>query len=446
MKHASLVRLTPDMSRKHREQAVVRAYANQDAIDMISDDDWDEYEARLLEGSSSGTMATPPKHETQSSSKSSPQKRKRDDTGTSTPTDSDERATKRPRGSDECKSGKPFKTKTEMVGARARTRTDPVDIAAPPKDIIDVDADADDSNHSTRTHSVVNRVPVGPPGRGRRACAIITPMEIHASAAAALSRLSGSGSSSTKRLSKLGASGGDSKTLLPLSAPTPPLPPKPSARASAPVVEKKTDDVGGRVTPSVAATAAAKTKGKPAAGASKVKLVRPEKKKTKKELEAEKKALDLREKKMTRREFIQYLYEEKLKEELENAPLKTLVLKDKVIWYAEPGNAKASDSFDRRRYEMVCPCVPRSVSVWLFARPCLSCSPARSPWSHRRAGFRPHNSYPCHIPDLHEERRTEVGTNGIRQAFADPGKCQDRVVELGVSKHRIEADCARTAI
>ena len=434
------------MSRKHREQAVVRAYANQDAIDMISDDDWDEYEARLLEGSSSGTMATPPEHETQSSSKSSPQKRKRDDTGTSTPTDSDERATKRPRESDECKSGKPFKTKTEMVGARARARTDPVDIAAPPKDIIDVDADADDSNHSTRTHSVVNRVPVGPPGRGRRACAIITPMEIHASAAAALSRLSGSGSSSTKRLSKLGASGGDSKTLLPLSAPTPPLPPKPSARASAPVVEKKTDDMGGRVTPSVAATAAAKTKGKPAAGASKVKLVRPEKKKTKKELEAEKKALDLREKKMTRREFIQYLYEEKLKEELENAPLKTLVLKDKVIWYAEPGNAKASDSFDRRRYEMVCPCVPRSVSVWLFARPCLSCSPARSPWSHRRAGFRPHNSYPCHIPDLHEERRTEVGTNGIRQAFADPGKCQDRVVELGVSKHRIEADCARTAI
>src|SRR5258706_786472 len=115
-------KLTPGMSQKHREQAVVRAYANQDAIDMISDDDWDEYEARLLEGSSSGTMATPPERETQSSSKSSPQKRKRGDTGTSTSTDSDERATKRPRGSDECKSGKPFKTKTEVGGAQKRTR------------------------------------------------------------------------------------------------------------------------------------------------------------------------------------------------------------------------------------------------------------------------------------------------------------------------------------
>ena len=60
-----------------------------------------------------------------------------------------------------------------------------------------------------------------------------------------------------------------------------------------------------------------------------LRLVGPEKKKkTTKALEAEKKALDLREKKMTRREFIQYLYEEKLKEELENAPLKRLVLKD----------------------------------------------------------------------------------------------------------------------
>ncbi len=199
--------------------------------------------------------------------------------------------------------------------------------------------------------------------RGRRPCAI-TPIEIHASAAAALSRLSGSGSSSTKRLSKLGASVGDSKALLPLSAQTPPLPlpPKPPSPASAPAVEE-TGDVEGSVT--LPPAAAAKTKGKPAAGASKLKQVRPEKKKTKRELEAEKKALDLREKKMTRREFIQYLYEEKLKDELENAPLKRLVLKEKVIWYAEPGNAKASDSFDRRRYEMVC--------VFVFRVRCPCC-------------------------------------------------------------------------
>ena len=60
-------------------------------------------------------------------------------------------------------------------------------------------------------------------------------------------------------------------------------------------------------------------KGKPAGG---VKLMRPEKKKSKKHLEAEKKALELREKMMTRREFIQYSYEKKLKEELEDAPPK----------------------------------------------------------------------------------------------------------------------------
>ena len=262
-------------------------------------------------------------------------------------------------------------------------------------------------------------------------CAI-KPIEIHASAS--LSRLSGP--SSTKRPSKLGASVDDviefPQSFLPLSAQTPP-PSKPSSPTPAPSVEKTEENV----TPP--ATTAAKPKGKPAARATKPKLVRPEKKKSNKELEAEKKALDLREKKMKRREFIQYLYEEKLKEELENTPLKRLVLKDKVIWYAEPGDAKAFDSFDRRRYEMV-RVVPYLCCC--FARPCLSCSPARSPWSHRRPGFRPYNSYPCHIPELHEERGTEVRTNGIYQAFADPGKRQDRVVELGVSKHRIESDCA----
>ena len=45
--------------------------------------------------------------------------------------------------------------------------------------------------------------------------------------------------------------------------------------------------------------------------------------------------------------IIQGLYEEKLKEQLGNAPLKTLVPKDKVIWYAEPGNVKTSNSFNR---------------------------------------------------------------------------------------------------
>ena len=79
--------------------------------------------------------------------------------------------------------------------------------------------------------------------------------------------------------------------------------------------------------------------------------------------------MGLEEKKMTRREFIQYLYEEKLNEELRNAPLKRLVLKDKVVWYADPGNAKAVDSFDRGCYEMVR--VPRSASVLLFCPPLL---------------------------------------------------------------------------
>ena len=53
---------------------------------------------------------------------------------------------------------------------------------------------------------------------------------------------------------------------------------------------------------------------------------------------------------MMRRDSIQYLHKERLEEELVNAPLKRLILKDKVIWYAEPGNAKASDSPDRRCY------------------------------------------------------------------------------------------------
>jgi hypothetical protein len=387
-KHASLVwlaascKLTPVMSQRHREQAIARAFANQDAIDMISDDDWDEYEARLLQGSSSsGTTLTPtptsPKHKAQSPSKPSsspPHKRKREEEEecTALPPDPGECAPKRPkrpRQGDEGKSGKPFKTVTKM---EMGLRTDPAEQAVPPneveEDIIDVgvgvDVDGDDSSHST--HSVQTnqtQTDAGPSSRGECAIEPIAIVEIHASAA--LSRLSGSGSSSTtQRASKLAASVDDVRTSLPLpqsfNAQTPP--PNPSSSSSSPPAAAG-DDEGGVPPP------AAMPKGKPAATATaagagaggskkpKPKLVRPEKKekkKTKKELEAEKKALDLREKKMMRREFIQYLYEEKLKEELENAPLKRLVLKDKVIWYAEPGNAKASDSFDRRRYEMVC--------------------------------------------------------------------------------------------
>ena len=79
--------------------------------------------------------------------------------------------------------------------------------------------------------------------------------------------------------------------------------------------------------------------------------MRREKKKSKKQLEAKKKAPELREKMVMRREFIQYLYAEKLKED---AQPKQLILKDKIIWYAEPGTAEAPDSFDHKRYEMVC--------------------------------------------------------------------------------------------
>ena len=372
------------MSRKHREQAVARAYANQDAIDMISDDDWDEYEARLLKGSSSGTTQTSSERKARSPSKSSPHKRKREEEDTSLSSDSDERVPqppKRTRRNDEGKSGKPFKTKMGL-------RTDPIDVAALPKPIIDVHGD--DSSQST--HSVANQTHVG---RGSRT---IKSIEIHASTP--LSRLSGS--SGTKKPSKLGASvdvidipRSSPPSSLPLPLPLPlsaqTAPPKhsspPTAAATSVVPVKEADDAEENILPP-----RAKPKGKPATagGSKKAKLVKPEKKKTKKELEAEKRALDLREKKMTRREFIQYLYEEKLKEELENAPVKSLVLKDKIIWYAEPGNAKASDSFDRRRYEMVC--VPLSAPPSVFrviVCPALysSCSPARSPWSHRCAGL-----------------------------------------------------------
>ena len=59
------------------------------------------------------------------------------------------------------------------------------------------------------------------------------------------------------------------------------------------------------------------------------------------------------ERKTKKRGFIQYLYEERLKDEEIQARAK-----DMVTWSAEPGNAKASISVDRRRYETVC--VPRS--------------------------------------------------------------------------------------
>ena len=52
----------------------------------------------------------------------------------------------------------------------------------------------------------------------------------------------------------------------------------------------------------------------------------PAKKKSKQQLEAEKKALELREKKMTKREFIHYLYEVKVRKPLEDAPPKQLTV------------------------------------------------------------------------------------------------------------------------
>lgn len=340
------------MSHKHREQPVVRAYANQDAIDLVSDDDWDEYETRLLQSSSSGTAPSSRERTARSPSKSSQHKRKREEAATPVPTDSDEHATKRPRRprrSDESKSGKSGKPSETTVGSR----TNPADMAAP-QDLIGIDVG--DSCYSI--NSVVDQARVGPSDRSSFS---IKPTEIHVSAT--LSRSSG-GTSNNKKLSTLGVGAspdetGVSDTAKPLTAQT--LLPKPLAA-------KTTRDDEGDTPP-------AKPKGKPVGGP---KLGRPEKKKPKKQLEAEKKALDLREKKMTRREFIQYLYEEKLREELENASPKGLVLEDKVIWYAEPGSAKASDSFDRRRYEMVrvpCCCLA----------PTLIPLPARPPWGHRRA-------------------------------------------------------------
>ena len=136
------------------------------------------------------------------------------------------------------------------------------------------------------------------------------------------------------------------------------------------------------------------------------------------------------ERKTKKRGFIQYLYEERLKDEEIQARAK-----DMVTWSAEPGNAKASISVDRRRYETVC--VPRSNPCCCFAvYPALQLA-------RHRVTVVPDFDYttvtPCHIPKSHEERRTEVRTNGIHQAFADPGMRRDRVMELGLSKHRIEA-------
>ena len=338
-------KLTPVMPQRNREQPVARAYANQDAIDLVSDDDWDEYETRLLRDSSSGTT-TSPDRKAPSPSKSSPQKREREEAVTSVPAEPDERATKRPRRGDVSKSGKPG------VKANVSPRTKPSDVRIPPvpRDIVDIDAD-DSTQHM---NSAVDQARLGHSSRSLSFS--IKPIEIRASAA-----LSGlSGATGTNRLSKPGASVKVTDALatsLPLSAK--PRPTKSSAEG--------TNGAEGNTPP-------ANSKGKPAVG---VKLMRPEKKKSKKQLEAEKKALELREKKMTRREFVQYLYEEKLKEELKDAPPKQLVLKDKIIWYAEPGTAKASDSFDRKRYEMVCVLCCCSIPAYspssLFVMGPLSC-------------------------------------------------------------------------
>ena len=131
---------------------------------------------------------------------------------------------------------------------------------------------------------------------------------------------------------------------------------------------------------------------------------------------------------MTRREFIQYLYEEKLKEELKSMPLKRLILKDKFIWYAEPGNAQAVDSFDRRRYEMVR--APRSASTLLFCPApliLLSSSFAIEPPSSR---IRPRNGCPCHILEPYEERRTEGYIRGFRKASRLSWNWASRSIEL----------------
>ena len=135
---------------------------------------------------------------------------------------------------------------------------------------------------------------------------------------------------------------------------------------------------------------------------------------------------------MRRREFIQYSYEEKLKEELEDAPPKQLVLKDKITWYAEPGTAKASVSFDRKRYEMVCVL-------------CCCSTPAYSPSSPFVMGplwCRSSKTQQLTMSyfQLHEERRPGVGTNAVHQAFPNCRTRQDCIMELGVSKHRTEAN------
>ena len=106
------------------------------------------------------------------------------------------------------------------------------------------------------------------------------------------------------RLSKLVAS----VDVTDVSALSPPLGPKPPPTESSAEGKNRTE---GNAPP-------ANSRGEPAGG---VKLMIPAKN-PKKQLEAEKKAPELREEKMTRCKIIQYLYEEKLKEELEDAPPK----------------------------------------------------------------------------------------------------------------------------
>ena len=73
---------------------------------------------------------------------------------------------------------------------------------------------------------------------------------------------------------------------------------------------------------------------------------------------------------------------------------------------------------------------------------CFAAYPALQLVGHGATDFDHTTVTTCHIPELHEDRRTEVRTNGIYQSFTDPGKRRDHVVELGLSKHRIEADHA----
>ena len=108
---------------------------------------------------------------------------------------------------------------------------------------------------------------------------------------------------------------------------------------------------------------------------------------------------------MIRREFIQYLYEEKLKDELKDMRYRSNL-------YRKTRSFGTLNPQLRKRLILLTVNTTRwSVSSVVVRLP-LILHPARSSWGHCRARLRRHNSYPCHISKLHEDDDPASGRMG----------------------------------